>query len=427
MLALLTLALSVVLGTQFRVADPPAPGATASAPAPSLVCPAVAAPGLSLRKVERSFAVYPKQEIPLKFSHRRHLKAGMNCVSCHEKAKTSDKVSDRLLPAGRSCDNCHGAQHPPPPKAKRQCAMCHQVDRLGLVSKTVTHEPARLRFSHRAHRDSDCSRCHGDLGQVDLATREHLPTEANCLSCHDGKKQSNACQLCHPRSGAGRLKIASNRARGVQALVPRGDRRGALAHDLRFVYDHAAIATAQRSTCMGCHAERFCSDCHGQGTRPMQIHPAGYLGTHGIGASFNSDSCMSCHQRATDCRACHLRFGISDRRSLLTPQADAPKSLRFHPPNYATLAGPQVHAADARTNIAACASCHSEDTCLACHATTQVARPGLSANPHGANFVASGRCSSLSKHNRRTCLKCHAPGVAELECVSHSSAVGWTR
>lgn len=377
----------------------------------------VAAPGLSLRKAPRALSVYPRQELPLKFSHKVHLAKGIGCQSCHAGAEHSTQSSDRLLPPGKTCDQCHGAQHPPPIKGERRCGQCHQLNARGMVAKSVVAPPARLRFSHKAHKKTPCARCHGDLSQVDLGTREHLPTESNCLSCHDGKKQSNACQLCHLQDASGRLDTPADRPTGTKALIPVSARRGPLAHDLRFVYDHAAIATAQRDQCMSCHAESFCSDCHGNGIRPMQIHPAGYLGTHGIDASTSTRNCMSCHQRATDCRSCHLRLGISDSASLgRGPGSTSPSALSFHPPGYATSAGPQAHAADARKNISACASCHSEDTCLSCHATSDIARPGLSANPHGPNFVASGRCASLASHNRRVCLKCHAPAAPALDC-----------
>lgn len=377
----------------------------------------VAFPGLKLRAAPRSYAVYPKQELPLKFSHKVHMSKGMSCGSCHKNVEKSENTADDLLPPGQTCDACHGAQHPPPPKVKRNCGMCHELNARKLVAKSVHIPPARLRFSHKAHKDTPCARCHGDLSQVDLATRDHLPTEANCLECHDGKTQSNSCQLCHPQDGSGRLRTDAQRSEGMAALMPRGSRRGPLTHDLRFVYDHAAIALAQRDQCMSCHAESFCSDCHGNGMRPLQIHPPGFLGTHGMQAKTNTDTCMNCHQRATDCRACHLRFGVSDNLSLGRHAGQAvPTRLKFHPPGYATPSGEQLHASDARKNINACASCHSEDTCLSCHATSQVARPGLSANPHGANFVQSGRCNALARNNRRVCLKCHAPGVPALDC-----------
>lgn len=382
---------------------------------------AIASPGLRLSVAPRSYAVYPKQEIPLKFSHNVHLAKGMSCQSCHAGTDQSAQSSTRLLPKGKLCDTCHGASHPPPPqvqgqpKQKRNCGMCHELNVHGLVAKSVVIPPARLRFSHKAHKETPCARCHSNLATAELATRDHLPTEASCLECHNGKTQSNACQLCHPQSSSGKLKVRADAPAGMTALVPSTSRRGPMAHDLRFVFDHANIARAQRDQCMNCHVEQFCSDCHGNGMRPLQIHPAGFLGTHGMDASTNTRACMSCHQQATDCRACHLRFGISDKRSLGLPKDPGPR-LSFHPPGYALPAGISPHASEARRNMSACASCHSEDTCLGCHATQGATTPGLGATPHGPNFVSSGRCSALSS-NRRMCLKCHTPGSAALACT----------
>lgn len=390
---------------------------------------AIASPGLKLSAAPRSYAVYPKQELPLKFSHQKHLAKGMSCTSCHVGAEQSTQASTRLLPGGKHCDSCHGASHPPPPPVKgqpkqpRKCGMCHELNARGLVAKSVVAPPARLRFSHKAHQKTACARCHSNLAKVDLATRDHLPTEASCLECHDGKKQSNACQLCHPQSGSGKLSIRADRPAGMAPLMPSGSRRGPMAHDLRFVFDHANIARAQRDQCMSCHVEQFCSDCHGNGMRPLQLHPAGFLGTHGMDASTNTRACMSCHQQATDCRACHLRFGISDGRTLgQGPGPSTGPRLAFHPPGYASAAGISPHASDARRNISACASCHSEDSCLGCHATQGASLPGLGATPHGSSFVSSGRCSAL-RANRRMCLKCHAPGSMALECRETSGAL----
>jgi hypothetical protein len=91
--------------------------------------------------------------------------------------------------------------------------------------------------------------------------------------------------------------------------------------------------------------------------------------------------------------------------------------LRFHPENWSGAPGmPQGHASSAQRNIGACVSCHSEDSCLACHATTGAVTPGLNVSPHGPSFARSARCDSLASHNRRVCLRCHAPGDPQLEC-----------
>ena len=81
------------------------------------------------------------------------------------------------------------------------------------------------------------------------------------------------------------------------------------------------------------------------------------------------------------------------------------RDRNFHPAGWATMGiGPNLHAGEARRNIASCASCHREEDCLTCHS----AQPGsLRASPHPAGWRGSARCKALDRGNRRMCLRCH--------------------
>src|SRR5690606_6748567 len=116
-------------------------------------------------------AVYPAQDIPLRFDHSKHLAKGMVCAQCHGAIGTSDKVSDRNLPSAQLCDSCHQSQHPagPPRTGEPSCSTCHASAVERRVSATVRMPPARLNFSHAQHIEAPCATCHGDMSKVRLA------------------------------------------------------------------------------------------------------------------------------------------------------------------------------------------------------------------------------------------------------------------
>jgi hypothetical protein len=145
----------------------------------------------------------------------------------------------------------------------------------------------------------------------------------------------------------------------------------------------------------------------------MRIHAGDYLTLHAMDSRASTQDCQACHRLQTDCMACHQRMGFDTDQGAF----GVGSPLSFHPANGGGPPGmPQGHAFPAQRNISACASCHDEDSCLACHATTGAAKPGLQVNPHGGSFASTARCQLLSR-NRRVCLKCHGPDDPAVDCV----------
>ncbi len=56
-----------------------------------------------------------------------------------------------------------------------------------------------MRFDHASHIRSkvECSTCHGDMTQQDVATRVVKMNMAFCVNCHTEKQASNDCLTCH--------------------------------------------------------------------------------------------------------------------------------------------------------------------------------------------------------------------------------------
>jgi hypothetical protein len=356
----------------------------------------------------RSAAVFPEQEIALRFSHAQHLAKGVKCQQCHNQVSESDLAADRNIPTQRRCEACHeveaarGGQVVDPPSA---CADCHPgFDwTVHAAPRPSRFPPPALHFSHKRHllRGAACADCHGDLARVELATRAQLPRMASCLVCHDGVKASMACATCHLGSARGAKGAPLDTALPGGLLRPGPGNPFGLDHGPRFERAHAQLAARQRDQCLACHTESSCLKCHDGATRPQSVHPGDFLSTHMVPARQDQPRCDACHRRQSFCVACHERTGVGAN----APAFQDP-GARVHPAGW-MVPGPGHHGLQAARGIGACASCHREEQCLQCHATGGV-------KPHPPGF-ASG-CAQMLKKNDRACVKCHDPATLAALC-----------
>lgn len=371
---------------------------------------------------DRASVVYPAQRLPLIFSHAAHLTrdAQLTCVACHADAATSRSAVDLLVPGEAACRTCHPVDRAVPDKhvdgqPPARCDACHAGWTAGEPPARVYLPTAAIKFDHAAHLDrgATCTGCHGDLAAlgVDLATTAQLPAMASCLTCHTGAAGAadDACAVCHlTEVGALQLDLPGGRLEPQSGVF--GD-----THDLAFSLHHAAAASRGDATCDSCHRQRFCVDCHVGTVKPLEFHAGDYVMTHAVDARRNQPDCGTCHRRQTFCVGCHERAGVGLRADRGFDDADP--DHRFHPDGWAsTTGGDNRHAREARADLQACASCHREDDCLACH-TAEPGSPRIS--PHGPGWRGSARCEALARRNARVCLRCH---IAEDE-----QGCDWTR
>ena len=369
-----------------------------------------------------SDVVYPRQRLPLRFSHADHLRVGADCVDCHTRAAQSRSALDNLLPTEAECRRCHAIDRTQPEKRATppvRCRACHPTydARSGSVDRIVLPTP-NLKFSHAAHTEKGmtCQSCHGDLvsDNVALATRDQLPRMGFCLQCHNGRKAANGCDVCHPSVGRGRIRTQF--ASGD--LVPSGTLRGA-AHSSVFRTDHARVARSDAAYCDTCHRKNFCIDCHNGTVKPMDFHANDYVRIHALEARRNQPDCSSCHRVQTFCVGCHSRSGLSadGRASDFTRRLSGNDGPRFHPTGWVNYAdgtpiggvrGPQHHSIQAQRNIRQCAACHREEFCISCHSAAPAA---IRINPHPRNWRNSRRCRTLAAKAQRMCLRCHIEGA----------------
>lgn len=362
--------------------------------------------------------IFPPQSIPLRFSHRRHVRdLKLTCKVCHLAAWTSDAASDRLLPRpAETCDACHDADHADLSDVRAgkdpngRCDLCHQGASAGAggrVARVLLPAP-NLRFPHGKHvaRNIGCAQCHGAVADVDLATRDQLPRMPGCLTCHglDGPARGDAkggCPTCHLTQADGRLQTSFS----TGPLLPPVWLRGA-AHDADWTERHKIVAGEDSALCASCHAAKECADCHDGRVRPRRVHPNDWLSMHPQAARQDNPRCASCHNEQTFCADCHRRTGVARD----APSGNRLAGRRFHPPAESWTnapRGPQHHAWEAMRNLSACVSCHSERDCASCHATRGLSG-GQGVNPHPVGF--RDRCGLALRRNPRPCLVCHPSG-----------------
>lgn len=389
----------------------------------SFVAAALVAPAITVAEADPadlSEAVYPPQAIPLRFSHRIHVrKVGLDCLACHGAVQTSVRTADRNLPPEAVCLGCHRAGEapastpgpaPPTGAARPPCATCHPGHETAGPPPAVVMPPAALKFGHGPHlaRGIPCARCHAGVEDADLATRAHLPSMASCLGCHDGREAPARCATCHPSGPDGQLVIDLPGGR----LVPTG-RTGGADHRGDVARTHGPAAAADRDACLACHSEPECARCHAAGALPPEIHTADFLRTHPAAARRDDPPCGTCHRLQTFCVDCHLRSGLGTEpgRPGVFPGRDG-RAATFHPPGWTDYQGGAPgaghHAYEARRNLRVCVGCHEESTCIRCHSAGATAR--LRASPHPPGFRR--HCGAARAANDRGCLKCHGTRAA---------------
>jgi hypothetical protein len=364
--------------------------------------------------------IFPPQTIPLRFSHKKHVKElKQGCKACHAAAYTSGASSDRLLPKpAASCDGCHDVDHGSLEDVKAgrdangQCGYCHlgaKAGEGGKVAPLVIPRP-NLHFAHDKHlaRNIGCAQCHGQVGELELATREQLPRMAGCFTCHDktGAAQGDAkseCTTCHVAQPDGRIQVAF----ATGQLVPPRWLRSA-AHTADWIERHKSVAADDSAFCGTCHTAKECTDCHDGRVRPRSVHPNDFLSMHPQAAKQDNPRCVSCHQQQTFCADCHRRTGVARD----APSGNRASGRRFHPPPERWTTGPRSathHAWEAQRNLNACVSCHTERDCATCHATRGLGG-GQGVSPHPPGF--RDRCATALQRNPRPCLVCHASSDA---------------
>jgi hypothetical protein len=245
-----------------------------------------------------------------------HLDAGARCVDCHVGTSVEDRVRfgfyqayGMVVPILSTKDTLASVV------ADGSCTSCHQE-----MSGTWTAAGLRIRHEECAQ-GSACVDCHSNTAHVDAISWPKLYDMDACLRCHDAEDAYDSCDTCHvgrlertrPTTGAWAVTHGSDWQRthgmGEMSTCRACHAEGyctpchgpGVPHDDRFFARHGRESTVQGSMCTGCHEPAFCSDCHGV----EMPHPTAFTREHSslVGRAGDS-SCRTCHA-PSDCVVCH--------------------------------------------------------------------------------------------------------------------------
>ncbi len=137
----------------------------------------------------------PDQPIP--YNHKLH--AGdlkIDCRYCHQGVESSAHAT---VPSSATCMNCHGtlgaaSKHPQIQKMNRWYKEGKPVEWI-----KVHDQPDFVYFNHSRHisRGVDCSKCHGNIAEMEKVVQVESLNMGYCVSCHRENNAPNDCSTCH--------------------------------------------------------------------------------------------------------------------------------------------------------------------------------------------------------------------------------------
>jgi hypothetical protein len=320
----------------------------------------------------------------IRFPHQRHLDNDVECKVCHKAiAKSEGLTQERELPKEATCLKCHSDW-----KEENKCATCHEAQ----PPRTYPTRVRTVNFNHKFHLkqvDNACERCHKELPQPGSLQR-FTPKMSVCLECHQSDYNEGGCMPCHTDFRRVPLKPIAY-----------------FSHEGEFLKRHASAARVEPNTCVRCHEQSFCSDCHARTVSTavefklperldrQLLHRNDFAGRHMIEARQDPALCRRCHGESF-CRDCHTRSGVS---------ALSANSHNPHPAGWTTPGTAHFHGPEARRDIASCQVCHergAQTNCVGCHRVGAVG-----GNPHPPAFLNSHGKDDVK--NNKMCQICHGP------------------
>jgi hypothetical protein len=306
---------------------------------------------------------------------------------------------------------------------------CGEPGKAACLDCTSCHAVAEKSNAHRFPDVNMCRKCHWEgsheqlaktisstpepmYGEIGFDHARHLSMEGirgQCVGCHSGVVESDAprrppmkkCFSCHEHEE--QWKRATCTPCHASGTVSRIMPQTFLRHDGAFARHHGRLATSQKQLCQSCHAQVDCDACHDttqeltvERRRPEAIssnfaHRGDFITRHAMEAQANPSKCLSCHTPQT-CDACHVERGVSG--NALGARNPHPVGWVNNDPGVAS-----GHGREARRDILLCAGCHDQGpatNCIRCHKVG-----GYGGNPH------PGGWRSTQSEKSEMCRYCH--------------------
>ena len=143
---------------------------------------------------------------------------------------------------------------------------------------------------------------------MDFFTKESI----DCISCHNGHITSlkeplqNLCHQCHNN------KTHDDRV-PQRCLMCHTELKRIKPKDHTFAWvtsRHKDKAKVNPSSCVACHRNSFCVDCHKKrDDQRKRVHSRNFIFTHSVEMRRKPSSCNSCHTK-NYCISCHEIRGV---------------------------------------------------------------------------------------------------------------------
>ncbi len=130
---------------------------------------------------------------PVRFNHKLHAAAKIECADCHPGAETKDRAG---LPQREQCMLCHAAIATDREEIRKLAALPAE-ERIRW--QRLYRVPDFVFFSHRSHAEGGvrCGQCHGPVETRAILAQEFSTNMIACMNCHADRQVSNECFLCH--------------------------------------------------------------------------------------------------------------------------------------------------------------------------------------------------------------------------------------
>jgi hypothetical protein len=145
--------------------------------------------------VQANLAPHPAPEQPLPYSHKTHVGMGLTCQLCHVNPAPGKEMT---FPNTATCMNCHATLVTDRPAIQKLAEYAHSKQPIPWVR--VYKLLPGVTWSHRKHLQAgvSCETCHGAVGDLEVMSETTAITGmASCISCHQARRVSAACNVCH--------------------------------------------------------------------------------------------------------------------------------------------------------------------------------------------------------------------------------------
>lgn len=255
-------------------------------------------------------------------------------------------------------------------------------------------------------------------GQTKIS-KSHSTQNLTCSTCHTCEipTKENPCIKACPRESM--IRIDQNAEDAPKILTINKIKETDIYAPVKFTHLAHAEMSDMTGGCRTCHHYNppgnviGCNDCHETSRKRIDISKPDLKGAY-------HQQCMNCHRAwsgNTDCISCHALNGkekvepvsTTDAKKRIHPVIQTPITIKF---NTATKQGKLVtfyHNEHINLFGLECENCHSDESCVKCHALEKVKSPK--------------KLTAKEKHKK--CASCHNTDNNCSSCHSNSEKSGF--